>query len=40
MNTFIDLELMVRENKLTEKAKRIYLERIGNNEENSGLFRA
>lgn len=40
MKTFIDLELIAKENNLSDYAKKIYLERIGSNEENAGLFKA
>ncbi|CAD8066747.1 unnamed protein product [Paramecium primaurelia] len=40
MNTFIDLELIAKENQLQEKSKKLYLERLGTSTENAGLFKS
>lgn len=39
MKTFIDLELIAKINDLPDKSKRLFLERLGTNSENSGLFK-
>lgn len=39
MKTFIDLELIAKENNLPDKSKRLFLERLGTNTGNSGLFK-
>lgn len=39
MKTFIDLELIAKMNNLSNKSKSLFLERLGTNTENSGLFK-